>query len=433
MGHLDNYIEEAPLMDFDPFDRDHWDDPYPTYQALREQPTLHWAPGAEAFCVTRYEEAAEVFKQPELFSSRLGFDVLVRDRWSEVGPRDVFEMFRFLVRARVNPLALRGAPESIISSDPPHHGPLRLTVNRGFTPRRIDAWEPRVRELCAAYVRGIDEAERFDVVERLAHPLPMTIIAELLGVDADRIADFRRWSHGLISTLTGSGRSASPGALLANGGELLQYLRSVVERRRREPGDDLISVLVDPRQGEPLDTQAVLLFATILLVAGNETTTNAIGNSVQLLLDHSDVLDAVAADPSLVPAVVEESLRLESPFRLMPRLATRDTTIRNTRIPAGSRVLVMIGAANRDERRFPDAERFDLHRDTRGHLAFGHGIHFCLGASLARLEARVALETLIPLLRDRIAPRENAVRADSYFTRGFTQLEVRRRALTAAA
>lgn len=420
-------------MDFDPFDSAHWDDPYPAYRELRDQDALHWAPQAQAFCVTRFDEAAEVFKQPELFSSRLGFDVLVRDRWTKVGLGDVLEMLRFLVRARVNPLALRGAPESIISSDPPNHGPLRLTVNRGFTPRRISAWEPRVRELCEAYVAGLDEAESFDVVEQLAHPLPMTIIAELLGVDGDRIGDFRRWSHGLISTLTGSDRSASPRDMLANGGELLEYLRTVVDRRRRDPGDDLISVLVDPRRGETLDTQAVLLFATILLVAGNETTTNAIGNSVKLLLDHPDVLERVAADPSLIPAVVEESVRLESPFRLMPRMATEDTMLRNTRIPAGSRVLVMIGAANRDERRFADPERFDPERDTRGHLAFGHGIHFCLGASLARLEARVALETLVPLLQNRVVHEPGAARADSYFTRGYSTLEVRQRALTEAA
>ena len=420
-------------MDFDPFDREGWDDPYAAYRELRDREQLYFAPRAEAWCVTRFDEAAEVFRQPELFSSRLGFDVLVRDRWSSVGPRDVFEMLRFLVRARVNPFALRGAPESILSSDPPAHGPLRSAVNRGFTPRRVEVWEPRVRELCERAVAGLSAESSFDVVERLAHPLPMTIIAEFLGVDADRIADFRRWSQGLVTTLTGSERTDSPGAMLANGGELLAYLRSVVERRRRAPRDDLISVLVDPAHGEPLDTQAVLLFATILLVAGNETTTNAIGNTARLLIDHPDELDRVVADPGLVPAVVEESLRLESPFRLMPRVATRDVTIRNTRIPAGGRVLVMIGAANRDERRFPDPDHFDPTRDTRGHLAFGHGIHFCLGASLARLEARVAIETLAPALRDRIVRDGDAVRADSYITRGFSELRLSRRAFPAAA
>jgi cytochrome P450 len=177
----------------------------------------------------------------------------------------------------------------------------------------------------------------------------------------------------------------------------------------------------------------VLLFATVLLIAGNETTTNSVGNSVDLLLRNRDALDEVAKDPSLIPNLVEESIRLESPFRLMPRQANRDTMIRNTPIPKGSNVLIMIGAANRDERRFEDADRFDLHRDTSGHLGFGHGIHFCLGASLARLEARVALESLIPLLHDRQPCAGGSVRSDSYFTRGFSKLELSRMAATAAA
>jgi len=420
-------------VEFSPFDPKHWDDPYPIYAELRAQETLHVCDKTQAFCVTRFDEAAEVFKQPELFSSRSGFNVLLLDTWKKVGPRDVFEMLRFLVRARINPLELRGAPESIISSDPPNHERLRQIVNRGFKPRRIAAWEGRVRELSEGYVAGLESAECFDVVEKLAHPLPMTIIAEMLGVDASRIADFRRWSTGVIDSISGSSRTGSPAGALSNGGELLQYLRSVVAARRTQPTDDLISVLVDPSRGEPLDTQAVLLFATVLLVAGNETTTNSVGSATDLLLRNRDVLDEVTKDPSLIPNLVEETIRMESPFRFMPRQTTRDTTIRGTRIPEGSTVLVMIGSANRDERRFEDAERFDLHRDTSGHLGFGFGIHFCLGASLARLEARVALETLVPLLHDRELCPGGAERADSYLTRGFAKLDVTRVAATAAA
>ncbi len=198
-----------------------------------------------------------------------------------------------------------------------------------------------------------------------------------------------------------------------------------------EPGDDLISVLIDPSHGEALDTRGVLLFATVLLVAGNETTTNSVGNSVDMLLRNRDVLDEVAANPSLIPNLVEESVRLESPFRFMPRQATRDTVIRNTPVPKGSNVMVMIGAANRDERYFENPDRLDLRRDTSGHLGFGYGIHFCLGASLARLEARVALEILVPLLHDRELAADGGVRSDSYFTRGFAKLEVSRIAATA--
>jgi cytochrome P450 len=420
-------------MQFDPADPKHWDDPYPLYAELRAQDTLHYAPETNCFCVTRYDEAVEVFRQPELFSSEGGFAHLFMGIWQSVGPRDVLEMLRFLFRARVNPLALRGAPDSLISSDPPHHSGLRSIVNRGFTPRRIGAWEDRVRQLCEGYASGLEEMDRFDVVAKLAHPLPMTVIAEMLGVDPTRIADFRTWSNGVVDSLTGSARRTSPGAALANAGELLRYLRSVVEARRAAPADDLISLLVDPRHGETLDTRGVLLFATLLLVAGNETTTNAVGNTVELLLRHPDVLDEVAKDHTLIPALVEESVRFESPFRLMPRRAMRDTAIRGTRIPKGSNVFVMIGAANRDEARFEDADRFDIHRDSSGHLGFGLGIHFCLGASLARLEARVALETLIPLLSGRALCGEGVERADSFLTRGFSKLAVSRRSAAAAA
>lgn len=414
-------------MTFEPMERDSWEHPYLAYKEMRDKDSLHWAPEAEVFCASRFEEASSIFKQPEVFSSGVAFDLLVHDRWKTVGWRDVVEMVRFFLRSRINPLALRSAPGTLLSSDPPRHDVLRATVNRGFTPRRISAWEPRIRELCQRYVGKLQGVDQVDVVKELAHPLPMTIIAEMLGVDADRIEDFRRWSNNVVTGLTGSNRADSPGAMLSNAGELLEYLRSIVEKRRRNPGDDLISTLVDPRHRDTLDTESVLTFATILLIAGNETTTNAIGSTVKLLLEHPRTLEEVRADPTLIPALVEESLRYESPFQFMPRLATCETELRGTRIPKNSTVLVMIGAANRDERRFPDAERFDLHRHSEGHLAFGHGIHFCIGASLARLETRVALEVLVPELADWTIREGGAVLGDSYLTRGPARLELARR------
>ena len=411
-------------MTFEPLEKECWENPYPWYQELHKQESLHWAPKAQVFCASRYEEASEIFKNPELFSSQGAFDLLLRGSWQSVGIADAFEMVRFLMRARLNPLTLRSAPETLLSSDPPSHDALRSIVNRGFSPRRIAAWEPRIRELSQQYVSKLKRTRHFDVVEGLAHPLPMTIIAEMLGVEPDRIADFRRWSNTAISNLTGCERSQSPRVLLKNAGEALEYLRSIVRKRQREPNDDLISTLVDPRHEDTLDTQRVLMFAMVLLIAGNETTTSAIGNTVKLLLEHPQVLEEVSADPSLTPALVEESLRFESPFQFMPRQATRDTELRGTRISRGSTVLALIGAANRDERHFPDPDRFDIHRDTQGHLAFGYGIHFCLGSHLARLEARVALEELVPQLAGCTLAEGGAVYGDSYITRGPARLEV---------
>ena len=179
-----------------------------------------------------------------------------------------------------------------------------------------------------------------------------------------------------------------------------------------------------------MSTQEVIFFSLVLLVAGNETTMNTVGSAVELLMRRRDVLEEIAQDPSLIKNLVEEIIRMESPFRWMPRTAMQDTTIRGTHIPQGSELLVMIGAANRDERRFENPDVFDLHRDSAGHLGFGHGIHFCLGASLARLEARVVLETLVPLLLDRELRPSDATRTDSFFTRGYSRMNVTRMAAT---
>ena len=413
-------------MNYDPFDLARCGDPYRDYRALRDQDSLHWSPESRVFCVTRFDEAEAVFKQPELFSSRLGFNMLIRDSWETIGPRDVFEMARFVYRARLNPMILRTVPNTIISSDPPDHGPMRRTVNRGFTPRRIADWEDRVREIAEECVRGAEARDAFDVVDLLAAPLPMRIIAEMLGVESDRLSDFRRWSTGVVDALSGSGRASSPGYAIRMAGELIQYMRTIAAARREKPADDLISVLIDPDQGVAMSIEEVAFFAVVVLVAGNETTMNTVGNAVELLMRRRDVLEEVSDEPSLIPNLVEEIIRTESPFRWMPRTATADTEIRGTEIPRGADLLVMIGAANRDERRFADPDHFDLHRDTAGHLGFGYGIHFCLGAALARLEARVVLETLVPLLRDRELRPGGATQADSFFTRGYSRMEVAR-------
>ena len=419
-------------MTFEPLEKECWENPYPWYRELRELESLHWAPKAQLFCASRHEEASEVFRDSELFSSQAAFDLLLQSSWQSVGVADAFEMLRFLKRARLNPLTLRSAPETLLSSDPPSHDAMRNIVNRGFSPRRIAAWEPRIREISQQRVSKLKGARQFDIVAGLAHPLPMSIIAEMLGVEPDRIADFRRWSNTAIRDLTGCERSRSPRALLKNGGEVLEYLRSIVEQRKREPIDDLISTLVDPKYEDTLDTQRVLMFAMVLLIAGNETTTSAIGNTVKLLFEHPQVFEEVSANPSLIPALIEESLRFESPFQFMPRRATRDTELRGTPIPKGSRVLALIGAANRDPRHFPDPDGFDIHRDTQGHLAFGYGIHFCLGSHLARLEARVALEELLPALAGCTLADGGVAYGDSYITRGPLRLEVVRSSPPAA-
>ena len=206
---------------------------------------------------------------------------------------------------------------------------------------------------------------------------------------------------------------------------MIAYIKCVARDRRRTPTDDLISVLVANQDGEVgLSDREVMQFVALLLVAGNETTTNLIGNAVRALLRHSDVLARVAADPALVPQVLEETLRWDSPVQLVFRKALADVEVAGTRIPKDAIVAALIGSANRDERRFPDPDRFDLARDAQGHIAFGFGKHFCLGASLARLEARVALEALAPHL-PRLRGEKDPELVDSFLVRGPKQLELR--------
>jgi len=416
---------------FDPLSFDHHADPWPAYRALRDGAPLHRSAKSGLYSVSRYEDVLSVLKRPELFSSRAMFTVLMNGGQEGMPPLS-FRMVSFLVRFRwltgLSPFRFPTA-RNLIAEDPPTHGPLRAVVNRGFTPRRIAAWEPRVRAICDEHLAPLRDGAAFDLVHDFAIPLPVRIIAEMLGVEPERMRDFKRWSDTVIEHTTGQDRAnlfapAFTQAIL----ELMSYLREVIRARRRRPGDDLVSaILAESPNGTALDDLDVMMFVQLLLVAGNETTTNLIGNAVGALLDHPDQLERVRRDPSLVPALVEEAVRFESPVQTVFRTATRDVEIAGGTIPAGRLVAVLLGSANRDERRFADPDRFDVGRDTRGHFGFGFGEHFCLGAALARLEARVALEALVPELArvERTAGRELI---DSFLVRGPKKMELRRAA-----
>jgi cytochrome P450 len=324
----------------------------------------------------------------------------------------------------VRPLAFIQA-RNLIASDGDVHTGMRAIVNRGFSPRRIAAWEPRVRELVDLCLANLEGDAGFDLVRDLAIPLPVTVIAEMLGVEPERQADFKRWSDTVIHYSTGSGRANRfADEFVDSMTGLMRYLRRVTRARRARPADDLISTLVSSQEGEVgLSDYEVVLFVTLLLVAGNETTTNLIGNAVNALLDHPEQLARVAADPSLVPSLIEETLRYDAPIQLVFRTATRATEIAGTPIPEGAWVAPILGSANRDERRFEDPDRFDVARNPQGHLGFGFGKHFCLGASLARLEARAALEALTPRLVG-LGKSAEPERIDSFLVRGPSRLEL---------
>ncbi|MFP5487076.1 MAG: cytochrome P450, partial [Acidimicrobiia bacterium] len=262
-----------------------------------------------------------------------------------------------------------------------------------------------------------------DLVAQLAFPFPVIVIAELLGIPPERRDDFKRWSDALVGALSGAWNPTEAQQTLA---EMFMYLADVVERRHREPGDDLISRLVAsayPDDPDSLSSIEITLFAVLLLVAGNETTTNLIGNGAAALAAHPDQAGLLADRPDLLPAAVEEILRWDAPVQGLFRSTTRATTLAGVDIPAGAMILASFAAANRDSRHFPDADRFDITRRPGDHLAFGHGIHYCLGASLARLEARLVGETLAAR-GAHLKPAPGARRVDSMILRGFVSYPV---------
>jgi len=411
-------------LDYDPFSPRFRDDPYPVYRALREQAPVHFAPGSKMFCVSRHDDVSHVLRRTDLFSSSAMATVLMNADMGPMRPRYAFALARFLWKTRINPVKMQKRG-NLTSIDPPRHDVMRKIVNRAFTPKRIESWEQRAREIVATQLAKLTRGEIFDVVEDLAIPLPVTIIAEMLGVAPERQRDFKRWSDAIIAVASGSARqNPVESGMLEGFGELYAYLRETVRQRRCAPENDLVSVLVDPSQDGVLDELDVVQFVVLLLVAGNETTTNLIGNAVHALLEDPEQLARVASDLSLVPSLIEETLRYDAPIQMVFRTASCDSEVAGTPIPEGSVVVPLLGSANRDERVFDAPERFDVGRDAKGHLAFGLGVHFCLGSALARLEARVALEALVPLLAECEPSQLDAPFVDSFLVRGRTHLPI---------
>ncbi|MFF1647481.1 cytochrome P450 [Streptomyces sp. NPDC058240] len=295
----------------------------------------------------------------------------------------------------------RGLPGAPAESDPiflnmleldaPHHTRLRKLVAREFTARRVEALRPRVQQITDELLDTMVPAGRADLVDALAFPLPMTVICELIGVpDLDRDA-FRRLSNGVVTP-------ASPEQEFEAVRAMNEYLRELIEDKRCSPGDDLMSALVRTRdeEGDGLSPDELVGMAFLLLVAGHETTVNLIGNGVRALLDHPRQLAALRDDPELIGGAVEEMLRYDGPVETATfRYPREQVEIGRRVVPAGAPVLVSLAGADRDRGRYPEPDTFDIRRDAQGHLAFGHGVHFCVGAPLARMEGRIAIRTLL--------------------------------------
>jgi cytochrome P450 len=286
-------------------------------------------------------------------------------------------------------------PEWMIFFDPPRHTKLRALIMRAFTPGSITNLEPRIRELSRSLLDAALARGEMDFAADFAIPLPITVIAEMIGIPGDDWPRFRRWSDVILKlshTVSSAGAGAAAGLeFRATTVEMAAYLPELLEQRRRQPQPDLLTRLVEAEvDGEHLTDAEIVAFVQLLLVAGNDTTTNLLNNTLLCLMENPGELARLRAQPGLLPSAIEEVLRYRSPIQFMFRGVAHDTELHGQVIPAGKRVLAMIGSANRDPAQFPDPDRFDIARDPNAHIAFGHGIHFCLGAPLSRLEARVA-------------------------------------------
>jgi cytochrome P450 len=339
--------------------------PYPLYDQLRaSSPVVRVPPPFDAWMIFDYESVKWALNDHETFSSRVP------------------------------------APQWFIFFDPPAHTKLRALISRAFTPRMIVALEPRIRELSRELLDQTIERREMDLAGDFSVPLAMKVIAGMIGIPTADWSRYKQWSDVIMRlSYTRSGDEEAERALhdfMAVSIEMDTCLAEMIQWRRGNPQNDLLTHLIEAEvDGERLSPKEILGFFQLLIVAGQETTTNLINNAALCLLEHPDQLARLRAAPELLSSAIEEVLRYRSPLQWMMRTPRRDVELHGQLIPAGKLVLAVIGSANRDPRQFPEAGRFDIGRDPNPHIAFGHGIHFCLGAALSRMEARIALSDLL--------------------------------------
>jgi cytochrome P450 len=321
-------------------------------------------------------------------------------------------------------------PPNMLGTDPPEHERLRGLVNQAFTPKIIRRLEPRMAEIAESLLDAALEARKVDLVQALTYPLPVTVIAEIIGVPAEDGPRFKHWSDELVSTLGSGLLGPPPPEQIAHTrtvvNELAAYFETLVELRRKDPKEDLLSGLVAAElEGSKLSFDEMVQMLILLLVAGNETTTTLIGNTALTLLEHPDELAKLRAEPERIPSAIEEVLRFSSPVQIDPRCATADTELCGEKVAKGEIVISWLGAANRDESVFKEPERFDGARKENRHLAFGFGTHYCLGSNLARLEAQTALRALLRRTRAfHLATSDPLPLHRSFVFRSFTSIPV---------
>jgi cytochrome P450 len=395
--------------DLDLLDPTHRQDPFPLYRRLRAEDPVHWSQRLGMWVVTRYDDVVHMLLRPLQYS-------VDRFRRIEKG---------FLERRPDMADVAAIMRDWAVYQDPPRHTRLRGLLNHTFTPRHLEAMRPRIQAVVDDLLDRCDGQAAIDFVSSFAFPLPATVIAALLGVPARDIAQIKTWSDQIAAYIGGT-QAGKDNIDEAKRGLLRtrDYFRDLVRSRRRAPGDDVLGMLLAAEEsGDVLSEDEVVANCILLLFAGHETTTNLLANGLFHLLRNPVQHALLQEHPALVPCAVEELLRYDPPVAGTIRVVTEDVELRGRRIPAGASVAAMLASANRDPDHFDEPERLDVRRSPNRHLAFGHGIHFCLGAGLARMEAQIAFATLLRRGRLRLLDEAPAWKPQIFF-RGLRRLHV---------
>ena len=363
--------------------------PYPIYERLRDGDPVLWNGPAQGWLVSRYEDVVALFTDRRMSSQRI-------DATFRVLPEDVQRELQPLREVLGNRMLL---------SDPPRHTRLKNLVMPAFSARAAGGRRDRIQELCDGFIDQVIDSGSMDVMAGLATPLPSWVIADTLGVPMSEQADFTRWAASQVKVYDRPGTVNDRIAVMRQGQvdmlEMKAYLEEVIEARRSDPRDDLLTLLVQAEDGgDRLSNDELVVMCVALLIGGNNSTAHLIGNVILTLLRQPAALEALRQDPSLVRGTVEEVLRFESPVQATSRVATEDFDLHGETIRAGDNISLLIGSANRDPRQFPDADTFDPRRHPNRHLTFAHGPHFCVGSALARNTAQIAVQTVVQRLGD---------------------------------
>jgi cytochrome P450 len=388
---------------YDPLDPETQRNPFPVYQRLRDEDPVHLVVSRGFWALSRFEDVYAAARDTETFSSAQGL---------------TFEE---------DEIARLGLAPTIVMMDPPRQTALRRLVSRGFTPRRVAELEEPIREFVVERVERMRAAGEADFIRELAGPLPTFVVAHFLGVPAEDRPRFDEWSNAIVqANALGSVLTSAADAVA----DLYRYFGGLISERRARPQDDMISVLIgSDLDGEQLTDAEILGFCFVMIAGGNDTTTGLVGGAAALLTQRRDQRQLLIEDPERIRNAVEEFLRLTSPVQGLSRTTTREVTLRGRTIPAGRKVHLLYGSANRDPREFgPTAEQLDVTRKVARHVAFGSGPHFCMGAAVARLQGRVAIEELLTRMPEFAVDEAAGRYAPGPFVRRFEVLPIQARA-----